>query len=128
MTVLKESPEAYIQQCKWCGAVLKYSLHDIHPEAIPHFNKNGKFIGHAGFESILCPCCENILPAVKERILPMDNKTYELIKLYQDCVWESIQEVLGEKIIREELTREELFSYMELKAMHNFNCKTSYMI
>ena len=67
MTVLQESPEVFIQQCKECGAVLKYSLHDIHPEDVPHLNKNGQLIGHVGFESILCPCCENIIPANKER-------------------------------------------------------------
>lgn len=66
MTVLQESPECFIQQCKECGAVLKYSLHDIHPEAVPYYNSDGKMTYVAGFESILCPCCENVIPATKE--------------------------------------------------------------
>ena len=66
MTVLQESPEVYIQQCKECGAVLKYSLNDIHPEAVPYYDDNGEIIYMAGFESIMCPCCEKVIPATKE--------------------------------------------------------------
>jgi hypothetical protein len=29
MQILKEAPECYIQQCEYCGAVLKYSECDI---------------------------------------------------------------------------------------------------
>lgn len=66
MTVLQESPEVYIQQCKECGAVLKYSLHDIHPEAVPYYDKDGEIIYVAGFESIMCPCCNKVMPVTKE--------------------------------------------------------------
>ena len=66
MTVLQESPEYFIQQCKECGAVLKYSLHDIHTEADPYCDEHGDIIYMAGFDSIMCPCCEKVIPATKE--------------------------------------------------------------
>ena len=66
MTVLQESPEVYIQQCKECGAILKYSLNDIKPEAVPYYDDNGKIIYVAGYDSIICPCCKKIIPATKE--------------------------------------------------------------
>jgi hypothetical protein len=66
MTVLQESPECFIQQCKECGAILKYSLHDIHPEAVPYFNEDGEQTYCAGFESIMCPCCKHVIPVTKE--------------------------------------------------------------
>ena len=66
MTVLQESPECYIQQCQKCGAVLKYSPHDIHIEADPYYNENGEIIYMAGFDSIMCPCCKKVIPATRE--------------------------------------------------------------
>ena len=66
MTVLQESPECFIQQCEECGAVLKYSLHDIHAEAHPYYDEYGKIMHIAGFESIMCPCCNEVIPATKE--------------------------------------------------------------
>ncbi len=66
MTVLYESPECYIQQCKECGAVLKYSLNDIHIEADPYYDDNGEITYMAGFDSIMCPCCKKVIPATKE--------------------------------------------------------------
>lgn len=66
MTVLHESPEYYIQQCQECGAVLKYSPHDIHIMADPYYDEHGEIIYMAGFDSIMCPCCEKVIPATKE--------------------------------------------------------------
>lgn len=66
MTVLQESPECYIQQCQECGAVLKYSKHDIHIEADPYYDDNGDIIYIAGFDSIMCPCCKKVILAAKE--------------------------------------------------------------
>ena len=66
MIVLKESPECFIQQCKECGAILQYSLHDIHPEAVPYFNEDGEQTYVAGYESIMCACCKKVIPATKE--------------------------------------------------------------
>ena len=66
MTVLHESPEHYIQQCQECGAVLKYSLLDIHIEADPYYDESGEIIYIAGFDSIMCPCCKKVIPATKE--------------------------------------------------------------
>lgn len=79
MTVLQESPECFIQQCKECGAVLKYSLHDIHPEAVPYYDENGEITYIAGFESILCPCCEHVIPATKEWF---DDNSYSTAVLH----------------------------------------------
>jgi hypothetical protein len=65
MIVLQESPEYFIQQCEECGAILKYSLHDIHPEAAPYYDEDGEIKCIAGFESIMCPCCKEVIPATK---------------------------------------------------------------
>ena len=64
MTVLHESPEHYIQQCERCGAILKYSLHDINIGAQPFWSKGQ--ITVASYDSIICPCCQEILPATKQ--------------------------------------------------------------
>lgn len=64
MTVLHESPEYYIQQCKDCGAILKYSLHDINAGGQP-FWIEGEMCA-AAYDSIVCPCCQAIIPATKQ--------------------------------------------------------------
>ena len=64
MTILHDSPEHYIQQCSDCGAVLKYSSHDIHVGAQPFFNKGQICV--AAYDAIVCPCCKTILPATKQ--------------------------------------------------------------
>lgn len=64
MKVLHESPECYIQQCNKCGAVLQYSLCDIHIKE-KLYPVNGQEI-MTGFDSIVCPCCQEILLATKE--------------------------------------------------------------
>ena len=66
MTVLQESPECFIQQCQKCRAVLRYSLNDIHIEADPYYDENGGKIFIAGYDSIMCPCCKEVIPATKE--------------------------------------------------------------
>lgn len=66
MTVLQESPECFIQRCEECGAVLKYSFDDIHAEAHPYYDEHGKITYIADFESIMCPCCKEVIPATKE--------------------------------------------------------------
>lgn len=65
MQILKEAPECYIQQCKYCGAVLKYSECDINVA-----DKNFNIIDSDGFErvsscrcsfdSFVCPSCYEI--------------------------------------------------------------------
>lgn len=64
MTVLHESPEYYIQQCSNCGAILKYSLHDVNVGAQPFWVKGQICV--AAYDSIVCPCCQTILPATKQ--------------------------------------------------------------
>lgn len=66
MKILRDSADSYILKCSNCDGVFLYSLHDIHAPAVPHFNKSGKMIGMAGFDTVLCPCCETILSATKE--------------------------------------------------------------
>lgn len=56
------------------------------------------------------------------------DKMEKRIRLYQECVWESIQEVLGDKILKDNLTRDELFSYMELVAMKKFEIESCHTI
>ena len=80
MKVLHESIGAYVKKCENCGAVLQYSLHDIHSEETPHFNKDGKLIGYAGFESILCHCCDSIIPASREGVYDIKSLLDKLIK------------------------------------------------
>lgn len=66
MTVLHERPENYIQQCDKCSAVLKYSLNDIHIAYEQFFVDNCDLPWIASFDSIVCPCCKNLLPATKQ--------------------------------------------------------------
>lgn len=63
MTVLHESPEYYIQQCNECGAVLKYSLHDIHIANEQFFVDDQPWL--ASYDAIVCPCCKRLLVATK---------------------------------------------------------------
>lgn len=63
MTVLYDSPEYYIQRCDKCGAVLKYSLHDIHIAYEPFSIDGVEYI--ASDDTICCPCCKSILTATK---------------------------------------------------------------
>lgn len=63
MTVLHESHECYIQQCNECGAVLKYSLHDIHIANEPFFVDDQQW--GASYDAIVCPCCKRLLVATK---------------------------------------------------------------
>lgn len=37
----QEAPECYIQQCKYCGAVLKYSERDINPANLTYKTSEG---------------------------------------------------------------------------------------
>ena len=64
MEVLHESPEYYIQQCRNCGAVLKYSLNDIYIADHPFSVKGKEYISSE--DAIVCPCCQTILPANKQ--------------------------------------------------------------
>lgn len=66
MKILHDSADGYILKCSNCGGIFSYSLHDIHAPAVPHFNKGGAMVGMAGFDTVLCPCCETIQPATKE--------------------------------------------------------------
>lgn len=79
MTVLHESPEYYIQQCDKCGAVLKYSLHDIHIAEKPFFVNNDESPWYASFDAIVCPCCKSMLVATKnwfyDAFLPQKSTT-----------------------------------------------------
>lgn len=63
MTVLRESHECYIQQCNECGAVLKYSLHDIHIANETFFIDDQPWV--ASYDTIVCPCCKRPLVATK---------------------------------------------------------------
>lgn len=61
MQILKEAPECYIQQCEYCGAVLKYSECDINV-------KNKSFeIKHSDGSTIvpncICTCDSFICPS-----------------------------------------------------------------
>ena len=55
MQILKEAPECYIQQCKHCGAVLKYSECDIHPANLRFKTSDGW--GICTYDSFECPSC-----------------------------------------------------------------------
>ena len=55
MQILKEAPECYIQQCEYCGAVLKYSECDIHPKNLAYETDAGW--GVCFYDSFECPSC-----------------------------------------------------------------------
>lgn len=80
MQVLAKSPECYIQQCGHCGSVLKYSECDIHISDVPFYTKGGEE-WTCGFDSILCPCCDNIIEAKRIWIVEA-----ELIKKFLDNI------------------------------------------
>ena len=65
MTILKESPEIYIQKCEKCGAVLQYSLNDIYVKDKGHYIGGVQMI--CDFDFIVCPSCGEKLFATKER-------------------------------------------------------------
>lgn len=51
----QEAPECYIQQCKYCGAVLKYSERDINPANFTYKTSEGW--GVCIYDSFKCPFC-----------------------------------------------------------------------
>jgi hypothetical protein len=57
MQILKEAPDSYIQQCKYCGAVLKYSEFDIIPSGKSYANPDGNGWGVCFYDSFECPSC-----------------------------------------------------------------------
>lgn len=67
MTVLQTSPEYYIQQCSGCGAVLKYSKHDIYIGNTVHHIQETDTSFWTRNDSIICPVCGYIQDATKER-------------------------------------------------------------
>jgi hypothetical protein len=66
MTVLHENPEYYIQQCHKCGAILKYSLNDIHVAYEDFFIEGFDLPWIASDDSIVCACCKSVLTATKQ--------------------------------------------------------------
>ena len=55
MEILEKAPDCYIQQCKNCGAVLKYSECDIHKGDI-EFEEYGQW-WLCKYDSFMCPSC-----------------------------------------------------------------------
>lgn len=72
MQILKEAPECYIQQCEYCGAVLKYSECDINVK-----NKRVNFKDMDGnntcyvcvYDSFVCPSCFGINEAKRKWLM-----------------------------------------------------------
>jgi hypothetical protein len=64
MEILEKAPECYIQQCKNCGAVLKYSECDIHAGDIPFKSDDGRD-WVCSCDAFICPSCK--LPIAAER-------------------------------------------------------------
>ena len=64
MEILEKAPDRYIQQCKNCGAVLKYSESDIRPYGIPFTADNG-MQWTCNNDVFICPSCN--IPVVAER-------------------------------------------------------------
>lgn len=65
MTVVERSDECYIQQCRECGAVLRYSMNDIHIKEKPFRVSNDGLPYVVSFDSIVCPQCGEILEATR---------------------------------------------------------------
>ena len=63
MTVIERSCECYIQQCRKCGAVLRYSMNDIHVKDKPFRIANDVLPYITSFDGIVCPQCGEILEA-----------------------------------------------------------------
>lgn len=62
MQILKEAPECYIQQCEYCGAVLKYSECDINirNKTFEIKNSDGSVLSPnciCSYDSFVCPSC-----------------------------------------------------------------------
>lgn len=70
MQILKEAPECYIQQCKNCGAVLKYSECDINVanKEFKYTDPNCPDITFAFciYDSFVCPSCFSINEAKRK--------------------------------------------------------------
>ena len=72
MQILKEAPECYIQQCRYCGAVLKYSECDIHVGNLC-FNfkdKDGNDVSCVcRDDSFVCPSCCGVNEAKRKWLM-----------------------------------------------------------
>lgn len=65
MQIIKDAPECYIQQCEYCGAVLKYSECDINVrnKSFEIKHSNGSVIASdciCSYDSFVCPSCYKI--------------------------------------------------------------------
>lgn len=72
MQILKEAPECYIQQCKYCGAVLKYSECDIRVRNNEFSFKDNEDNDHhcvCVYDSFVCPSCFNVNEAKRRWLM-----------------------------------------------------------
>lgn len=65
MQIIKEAPECYIQQCEYCGAVLKYSECDINVrnKSFEIKHSNGSVMASDciySYDSFVCPSCYKV--------------------------------------------------------------------
>ena len=56
MQIIKDTPDCYIQQCEYCGTVLKYSECDIIPKNRSFTTSDGGW-GVCSYDSFECPSC-----------------------------------------------------------------------
>lgn len=71
MQILKEAPECYIQQCEYCGAVLKYSECDINIKNKTFEIKNPNDLTKksdciCSYDSFVCPSCNSVNKAKRK--------------------------------------------------------------
>lgn len=71
MQILKQAPECYIQQCEYCGTVLKYSECDINVKnkAFEMKNSDGLVLVPdcvCSYDSFVCPSCNHINEAKRK--------------------------------------------------------------
>ena len=58
MEILEKAPDRYIQMCKCCGAVLKYSESDINEAHKTFKYKDTEW--RCSYDSFICPSCQYI--------------------------------------------------------------------
>lgn len=68
MEILAKAPEYYIQQCKICGTVFKYSKCDINLSNIPFYAEDGTE-WRCHYDSIMCPTCNHPIKAEREWLI-----------------------------------------------------------